>query len=316
MRNGLFLLFVFVTAAHATQASQTFVSASGSDSNPCTQASPCATFQAAINATAPGGEVDALSAGNFGLFTISQAITIDGRALGSVGTNATTVAISVGAGSTDTVVLRNLSINGGGKPNTGIQYDAGGMLFIDGCSISGFSQPIQEAATNASLFLRNTTIVGGLYGIHIAFVPGPGGTLTLEHVSIAGFTNFGIEVDSGSSTTITDSVITGGQYGVSINPETGAGTMIERSTITGASVAGAYIASGVTSIDSSTFLGNNVAIEAGGGTIRLSNNNIYNNQTGLACPSGTINSEGNNRKGSNTGGSAAVCAVIGSVTLQ
>jgi hypothetical protein len=71
MRKGLFVLFVFVTAAHAALAPQTFVSASGNDANPCTQASPCATFQAAISVTAPGGEVDALTAGNFVCFRLT-----------------------------------------------------------------------------------------------------------------------------------------------------------------------------------------------------------------------------------------------------
>jgi hypothetical protein len=250
------------------------------------------------------------------VFSVNHAITIDGRGLGSVGVSSSVVAIGVGVESGDSVVLRNLSINGGGKMYFGIVYDSGAMLFIDGCSLSGFSTAIQLESPGSSAFVRNTTIVGGLVGIADIFLPGPGGTLNLEHVSIAGFTNGGIEVNTSASTTITDSEITGGQYGVSINPASGVGTMIERSTITGASAAGVYIASGITSIDSSTFLGNNVAIEANGGTIRLSNNNIDNNQTGLACPSGTINSAGNNRKGSNSGGSAPVCGVLGSITLQ
>jgi hypothetical protein len=42
------------------QSPRTFVSAAGSDSNPCSFAAPCRHFQAAVIATSAGGEVDAL----------------------------------------------------------------------------------------------------------------------------------------------------------------------------------------------------------------------------------------------------------------
>jgi hypothetical protein len=61
------------------QAPRTFVSAAGSDSNPCSFAAPCRHFQAAVNATTLGGEVDALDPAGYGPITISQAITIEGQ---------------------------------------------------------------------------------------------------------------------------------------------------------------------------------------------------------------------------------------------
>src|SRR6202163_1048343 len=48
------------------QAIRTFVSTAGSDSNPCSITQPCRHFQAAVNATSAGGEVDALDAGAYG----------------------------------------------------------------------------------------------------------------------------------------------------------------------------------------------------------------------------------------------------------
>jgi len=315
---GLFAV-MFATAARGALASQTVVSASGSDSNACTQAAPCATFQKAVNVTASGGEVDALSAGNFGGsgLTIGNPVTIDGRGLGSLGFSSGTYGITINAGATDTVVLRNLSMNGGGTELYAIFFETGGTLVVDGCSISAFAYTA-IIGEGANLFVRNTTLVGGLGGIDVNNT-NPGGTATLEHVSITGFSNYGISADVPANIIIDDSVITGGSYGVDIPGYAGATVaMIERSTISGASTAGVLVGAGVTSIDSSTFLGNNVAIEAtGGGVIRISNNNVYNNRTGFDCPSGgTIDSAGNNRKGSNSGGSAPVCAVIGAITLQ
>ena len=52
------------------QAPRTFVSAAGSDSNPCSFAAPCRHFQTAVNATIEGGEVDALDPAGYGPITI------------------------------------------------------------------------------------------------------------------------------------------------------------------------------------------------------------------------------------------------------
>ena len=81
---------IFITAALAlavtlpavsaqAQAPRTFVSAAGSDSNPCSFAAPCRHFQAAVNATSAGGEVDALDPAGYGPIIITQAITIEGQ---------------------------------------------------------------------------------------------------------------------------------------------------------------------------------------------------------------------------------------------
>ncbi|HTB00051.1 MAG TPA: hypothetical protein VK804_06205, partial [Bradyrhizobium sp.] len=58
-----------------------------------------------------GGEIDVLDPGGYGPVTITKSITIDGKGMASIlasGTNG----ITVNAGSTDVVILRNLSISG------------------------------------------------------------------------------------------------------------------------------------------------------------------------------------------------------------
>ena len=66
------LACVFFAAPANAQAPRTFVSAAGSDSNPCSFAAPCRHFQNAVNATSAGGEVDALDPAGYGPIVISQ----------------------------------------------------------------------------------------------------------------------------------------------------------------------------------------------------------------------------------------------------
>ena len=60
------------TAAHA-QPVRVFVAAQGSDSNPCSFAAPCRTFQHAHDVVAAGGEINVLDPAGYGAVTISKA---------------------------------------------------------------------------------------------------------------------------------------------------------------------------------------------------------------------------------------------------
>src|SRR5579862_3333221 len=128
------------------QATRTWVSGVGDDANPCSRTAPCKTFAGAISKTAPGGEIDALDPGGFGALTITKSITLDGGGgqVASVlvaGTNGITVA----AGSTDVVAIRNLRLDGllgGGNANAGINginVISGKFIMIQNCDIFGFS---------------------------------------------------------------------------------------------------------------------------------------------------------------------------------
>src|SRR5277367_1461836 len=115
--------------AHA-QATRTWVSGVGDDANPCSRTAPCKTWAGAISKTAAGGEMDALDPGGFGAVTITKSITLDGGGgqVASVlvaGTNG----IVVQAGAADTVILRNLRLNGISGTGTG---GLNGILFTSG----------------------------------------------------------------------------------------------------------------------------------------------------------------------------------------
>ena len=121
-------LAVTLPAAQAqAQAPRTFVSAAGSDSNPCSFAAPCRHFQAAVAATSTGGEVDALDPAGYGPITISQAITIEGQGWSYIAPPAGGNGITINAVSGN-VSIHGVSLNGAGKI-TGI---TNGIVFNSG----------------------------------------------------------------------------------------------------------------------------------------------------------------------------------------
>src|SRR5215211_802073 len=110
--------FMFATVSIAqAQASRTWVSGVGDDVNPCSRTAPCKTWAGAISKTATCGEINALDPGGYGTLNITKSIIINGA-----GTHASTlnqlvtgfiVNLSNAAEVCNTVVLRNISINGG-----------------------------------------------------------------------------------------------------------------------------------------------------------------------------------------------------------
>ena len=70
----IFAAAVIIVSLYATSAlaqSRVFVAAQGSDSNPCTFAAPCRTFQHAHDVLAANGEIDVLDPAGYGALTIS-----------------------------------------------------------------------------------------------------------------------------------------------------------------------------------------------------------------------------------------------------
>ena len=135
----LLALFVFTLACFSmaqAQATRTWVSGVGDDVNPCSRTAPCKTFSGAISKTAAGGEIDALDPAGYGTITITKSITIDGTGtlagiLSSGGINA----VTVNALSTDTVVLRNISIDGAGSGLNGINYLSASNVIVEDVEI-------------------------------------------------------------------------------------------------------------------------------------------------------------------------------------
>jgi hypothetical protein len=209
----------FAVPAQA-QAPRTFVSAAGNDSNPCSFAAPCRHFQAAVNATSAGGEVDALDPAGYGPITITQAITINGQGWSYIAPPANGAAITIPAFSGN-VNIRGVSLNGVGVANaTGILFNSGDNLNVRDSVISNFPVAgimFEPFGVGGALFVSNTLVSDSGYGIRLL----PFSTSAVATASISrsqlqnNGTGFSLDATDTSSTapfavnaTITDTVVT------------------------------------------------------------------------------------------------------------
>jgi hypothetical protein len=166
-------------SAHA-QAARTFVSAVGTDNAVCGINSPCRHFQAAVTATAAGGEVDALDPGPYGSFTINHAITIEGQGWAYIVPAANSAAITIAAGSTDRINIRGVSLNGVGVANgTGILLNSG-QLILQNSVIKFLTTGLNVTNTHADVistdFIGNGTAIltngsGINFGVNTPYPP-------------------------------------------------------------------------------------------------------------------------------------------------
>src|SRR5215831_20491960 len=131
------VLLLPVNSFAAPQA-RTYVSAQGSDANPCLVSLPCRTFQAALALTTAGGEIFVLNSANYGAVTITKAVTItsEGAVAGVLATTGVGITIQAGAG--DVINLRGLDIDGGNSGGTGIQFISGQALTVQKSAVRGF----------------------------------------------------------------------------------------------------------------------------------------------------------------------------------
>jgi hypothetical protein len=283
---GALALAVTLPAVSAqAQAPRTFVSAAGSDSNPCSFAAPCRHFQAAVNATSAGGEVDALDPAGYGPITISQAITIEGQGWSYIAPpafgNGITIAIPGGTGD---VTIHGVSLNGVGiSDSRGIQFNAGGSLTIVDCvirnmSFDGISFFISQTST-AALTVSNSFFYGN-NGNGIKLLQGGSGAVTtsIDRTVISHNGNIGLNVQSGNIA-VTDSVAANnGSAGFSV---TGIGSSLSLTRVKA--------------------VGNNIGVQADAGMLWLAQSTITGNAFGIDAESGgTINSYADNYLSNNT----------------
>jgi hypothetical protein len=167
------------------QASRTWVSHSGLDSNDCSVATPCMTFAGAYNKTSVGGEIDALDSGGFGAVTISHSLTI--RAVGAVagvlvsGTNG----IVINAGASGRVDLYGLDLEGSGTGPSGIDIVSAGRVRIERCSIRDFKTGLSVATTTTGFYsLNDSTLSANTTGILVKPSGAAAARLLVNHVNV------------------------------------------------------------------------------------------------------------------------------------
>ena len=281
-------LVIGATAAHA-QASRTWVSGVGNDANPCSLTAPCKTFAGAISKTAEGGEIDALDPAGYGTVTITKAITLDGgtgagwASILASGVPGITVNVTTGTHVNNAVViLRNITFNGivqspSPAGTNAINYIKAAQLMVESCFFENFSTTgITEASATTSTNLRvdDCNFDNITTGIIVTTTAGAS-VAEIDNCRFNGIAN-GINTTSNAFVTARNCVFAatnGGNGAVRAN--------------TGCQV----------NVSNSMFSNNVVGANVSGGTIRLTNNDFFNNTTAIA---GTAESANNNRFRGNT----------------
>jgi hypothetical protein len=125
---GAMTALSFISPASA-QATRTWVSGVGNDTNSCSRDFPCKTFAVAFAATIAGGEIDCVDAGAFGPLTITKSISIlcDNTIGGPlVGQGSNGVIVNAPAGSI--VTLAGLDIECIGTGLNGVEIMNAGVV--------------------------------------------------------------------------------------------------------------------------------------------------------------------------------------------
>src|SRR4029077_11306196 len=178
---GAFLVCVLGAAVPAAaQATRTFVSGHGSNSNPGSLAAPCRSFAQALTQTTAGGEIAVLDTAGYGAVTITKSVTILNEEGVEAGiTVSSGDAITINAAAADVVNLRGLTLVGAGG-NNGITFTSGTVLNVQNCVIRGFTGAGIALSPTASANINiSNTIVSGNNSDGISLEPsGSGITVT------------------------------------------------------------------------------------------------------------------------------------------
>jgi hypothetical protein len=260
------------------QATRTWVSGVGDDANPCSRTAPCKTFAGAISKTAAGGEIDTLDPGGWGAVTITKAITIDGGPLPGGVLVASTNGINIAAGVSDLVVLRNLVIQGNGTGLRGIDITGGETVRLENVTITGMATScVSLMSSGTVLSVRNSVFRGcgnsSGQGLAAGSVP------VQQTIDVDG-----LEIEESATALSLGSNVSGVFRHLNIH-----GNIL-------AVLADATSAPCTVSIHDSRISHNSIGVETltGSPTVRLSNDIITLNNTGLMLGGGTIVSFGNN----------------------
>jgi hypothetical protein len=295
---GIIALGLAASPALAT-AARTFVFGTGTDTGACTLTAPCRTFAYALTQTSSNGEIIVLGSGGYGAVTIDQSVSIINTSDFAGVTVASGNGITISAGANDSVVLRGLSIDGGGTGSNGIVFNTGGKLTIDQCDVMNFagSGPttgngilVQPTSGNHNIVITNTTASNNEYvGVYCHPLSGNATSgVVIDRVS-ANYNVYGIAINGSSSGTaqagISNSIASFNmQDGFYLQAVT---VSLDASYATGNSGDGVDFISGTLALGRSVLMNNaSVGLEAGGTLNSYKDNRIAGNGSQT---SGTIN---------------------------
>jgi hypothetical protein len=286
----------FALASSSAQAiPRTFVSGTGGGAT-CTRAAPCATFQAAHDATDLGGEVDCLDAGTYGGVIITKSITID-----CTGTLGVAGQININTPSV-TVRLRNLTIDTAANPLIGVILTNGSALFIENCVLSGNTQAVVVSPVDgltARLFVTDSSINRNSSNGIFSFPGGSGSVRATVDGARIQKSNSGVTASEVSATTgsslihLRNSVVTENASNIAAFSTSGTGIIsitVDRSSSTLSSGDGIESAgsSSFIVLGRSTVMSNAVGLHSNsnGQILSYKNNHLSGNVTDSLCDPG------------------------------
>lgn len=287
-----------LTAGSASAAfSRTYVSANGDDANDCSLATPCRYFSGAVPKTLTGGEIVAITDGEYGSVTINKALTVMAApgVHAALGRKVDENVVTVSAGSAAVVVLRNLYISRISQGGHGIEVTSAGSLHIENCTVARFTGDagfgINVASNTVRIYIKDSFVRDNGVGIFAR------GKMLIDNTRIennnsTGF-GYGVGVAPGAKVTIRNSTVSGHSIGLSLQLSTGAVLTVEDCVVTNNSFAGISISS-----------------DKSAGTVRVSNSLVTQNGIGFQNATGTFESRGNNTVRGNTTNTSGTITVF------
>jgi hypothetical protein len=207
--------------AAPAHAQRVFVSGSGSDSNPCSFAQPCRTFQQAFNTVAANGEIDVLEPAGYGAINITHGISIQAHGFSGITQTANPGnAITINAGTSDDITLNGLLLDGSGVGENGISITQAGSVQILNCVMRNFNSYgiIFEPTSSPTNLLVSNTVASDNAQIGIYLDPQSGGsssTMTLSNVT-ANHNGYGALVSGGTAMIASSVFSNNATYGLDV----------------------------------------------------------------------------------------------------
>ena len=176
---------------------------------------PCRTFQYAHDNIlgSGGGDIAVRDPGVYGQLVITKPLAIvnDGVGAAGMGAPAGGTAITINAGPNDTILLRGLTLDGGGTATTGIAFNSGGRIDIQKSVVRNFKQDGIDLLSPQFSYSITDTVVTGASAVGITVFPTVSGPApspqgVLRNVSVTQNKNAGINA-FGTDMTIIDSNI-------------------------------------------------------------------------------------------------------------
>jgi hypothetical protein len=276
MENRKFWCFMLLFVSAAAEAQQrVFVSAAhGDDVNACSVTAPCRSFAKAITAVTSGGEILVLDSGGYGPVTIGASVSIVSPAgiEGSITQNTSgQYGVVINAAGAN-VLLRGLSIFGGGTGSEGIRILRAASVAVQSCTVAGFATHGIDVNVADPVFLAvsDSTVTSNEFnGIRISGALAGYANFEIDHCRLENNSFSGLNLFEGGRGTLRDTVVSNNNpYGVVAQTQATGQTAyinVENCTITANGTGIAAASDGSTGLE----------------IVRVSNTLVAHNQLGL-----------------------------------